>query len=322
MFRFPGQVAITLIIACVSAGTVCAQAYPSKTVRIVVPFAAGGGTDVIARYLAAGLTESLKNQVIVDNRAGANAIVGTELVARAPADGYTLLFVSSPHSVNPSMYAKLPYDTLRDFAPVSLIALSPYFLVVHPSLPARNVKELIALARSKPGALYMGITNGSINHLGGAYLASMANVKVTLIAYKSTAVTITDAMTGQIHMFLQNFQSSLPHVKSGRLRALAVTTAERSSVLPELPTVAESGVPGYEYSTWYGLLAPARTPRAITDNLNQTTVAVLNAPDYRERLLVQGLDPVPSSAAHFSSYLRSETAKWTKVVRAAKIPLQ
>jgi len=320
MFRFPGQVAITLIIACVSAGTVCAQAYPSKTVRIVVPFAAGGGTDVIARYLAAGLTESLKNQVIVDNRAGANAIVGTELVARAPADGYTLLFVSSPHSVNPSMYAKLPYDTLRDFAPVSLIALSPYFLVVHPSLPARNVKELIALAKQRPDEILYGSGGtGSSAHLTAELFNQMAGVKLREVPFKGAGPALIGTITGEVAAVFGNALTVKPHIESGRLRALGIASARRSPFAPDLPTISEAGVPGFHSAAVLGMLAPARTPRAIIDTLNAESHKVMKQPATVETMRRVAVDIELSTPEEFGRLIDSELQRWSKVIRALKL---
>jgi tripartite-type tricarboxylate transporter receptor subunit TctC len=243
MFKWLGQAAIALSIGCVCAGTVSAQAYPSKAVRIVVPFAAGGGTDVIARYLAAGLTESLKHQVIVDNRAGANAIVGTEHVVRAGADGYTLLFVSSPHMVNPSIYAKLPYDTLRDFAPVSLIALSPYFLVVHPSLPARNVKEFVALAKRRPDEILYGSGGtGSSAHLTAELFNQMAGVKLREVPFKGAGPALIGTITGEVAAVFGNALTVKPHIESGRLRALGIASARRSPSAPDDRRGGRAGV--------------------------------------------------------------------------------
>jgi len=323
MFRFPGQVAITLIIACVSAGTVCAQAYPSKTVRIVVPFAAGGGTDVIARYLAAGLTESLKNQVIVDNRAGANAIVGTELVARAPADGYTLLFVSSPHSVNPSMYAKLPYDTLRDFAPVSLIALSPYFLVVHPSLPARSVKELLALARANPGKLsYASAGVGTTFHFCAEMFKDETKTFILHVPYRGGGPALVDTLSGQVDMSFPTLSAALPHVKAGTLRALAVTSATRSKLLPDVPTMQEAGVKGFQFTQWLALLAPAGTPPPVVARLNGALNAVLGSKEMAEKFQQQGFDPFTTTPEEARKFLAGEVQRYARLIKARGITAQ
>ncbi|HSC96535.1 MAG TPA: tripartite tricarboxylate transporter substrate binding protein [Burkholderiales bacterium] len=320
MFRLLGQIAITLSIACVSAGTVSAQPYPSKTVRIVVPFAAGGGTDVIARYLAAGLTESLRHQVIVDNRAGANAIVGTEHVARAPADGYTLLFVSSPHMVNPSMYAKLPYDTLRDFAPVSLIALSPYFLVVHPSLPVRNVKQLIALAKQRPDdILYGSGGTGSSAHLTAELFNQMAGVKLREVPFKGAGPALIGTITGEVAAVFGNALTVKPHIESGRLRALGIASARRSPSAPDLPTIAEAGVPGFSSAAVLGMLAPARTPRAIIDTLNAESHKVMKRPATEQTMRRMAVDIELSTPEEFGRLIESEMQRWGKVIRALKL---
>jgi len=311
------QAAVAAVIACVPAGAALAQAYPARPVRIVVPFAPGGGTDVIARHLAAGLTESMKRQFLVDNRAGANAIVGTEVVARAPADGYTLLFVSSPHSVNPSMYAKLPYDTLRDFAPVSMVASSPYILVVHPSLPVRNVKELIALARQKPDQIHYGSGGtGSSAHLTAELFNQMAGVKLREVPFKGAGPALIGTLTGEISLVFGNALTVKPHIQSGRLRALGIASARRSPSAPELPTIAESGVPGFHSEAVLGLLAPAGTPRAIIDALNAETHKVMQQPKSAEAMRGMGVDIVLTTPEEFGSLIASEIERWSKVIRA------
>jgi tripartite-type tricarboxylate transporter receptor subunit TctC len=308
------------LLAAVSAG---AQQYPTRPLRLVVPFAPGGGTDISARILAEGLTQAIHQTMVVDNRPGAGSVLGCEVVAKSAPDGYTLLLGNISMAFNAALYRKLPFDTLRDFTPISLVTDQPNILVAHPSLTAKSFNEFIALARAQPGKLtYASAGLGAGTHLAMEMLMLSQNIDLVHVPYKGTGPALTALLGNQISAFFSTFASALPHVKAERLRAYAVTSVKRAPTLPAVPTVAEMGVPGYEYSTWYGLLAPARTPRPITDKLNQTTVAVLNAPDYRERLLAQGLDPVPSSGAHFSAYLRSETEKWTKVVRAAKIPLQ
>src|SRR5687768_8796763 len=268
-----------------------AQTYPAKPVRMIVPFAPGGGTDVIARYVAAGMTESMGRQVVVDNRAGANGIVGTEIVSRAAPDGYTLLFVSSPHSVNPSLYPKLPYDTLRDFAPVAMVATSPYLLVVHPSLPVRNVKELIALARSKPDQLSYGSGgSGSSAHLAAELFNQMAGVKLREIPYKGAGPALLAVLSGETAVVFGNALTVKPHIQSGRLRALGIASAKRSPSAPELPTIAEGGVPGYRADAVLGLLAPARTPRAIVDALNAETHKTMRQPGAVDAMNGMGVD--------------------------------
>ena len=300
-----------------------AQSYPTKPVRLVAPFAPGGGTDISARILAEGLTQAFGQTVVVDNRPGAGSMLGCDIVAKSTPDGYTLLLGNISMAFNAAIYRKMPYDTLRDLVPVSLVTDQPNILVAHPSLPAKSFKEFIALARSQPGKLTYGSAGlGAGTHLAMEMLVMSQKIELVHVPYKGTGPALTALLGNQISVFFSTFASALPHVKADRLRAYAVTSAKRAPPLPEVPTVAEMGVPGYEYSTWYGLLVPARTPRAIVDKLNRTTVAVLNAPDYRQRLLVQGMEPVPSTAAHYAAYLKSETEKWTKVVRAANIPMQ
>ena len=323
MLRFLERCAVAATITCVSAGIAYAQPYPSKPVRIVVPFAPGGGTDVIARYLAAGMTESLKRQVIVDNRAGANAIVGTEIVARAPADGYTLLFVSSPHSVNPSVYARLPYDTLRDFAPVSMVASSPYFLVIHPSLPVRNVKELVALARKQPDQILYGSGgSGSSAHLTAELFNQMAGVKLREIPFKGAGPALIGTLTGEVALVFGNALTVKPHIESGRLRALGIASAQRSRSAPDLPTISEAGVPGFRSDAVLGMLAPARTPRAIIDTLNAEAHKVMRQPDSVEAMRRMAVDIALSTPEEFGQLIESEMQRWSKVVRALNLKPQ
>jgi len=297
-----------------------AQTYPAKPVRIVVPFAPGGGTDVIARHLATGLSKSLERRVIVDNRAGANAIVGTEIVARAPADGYTLLFVSSPHSVNPSIYAKLPYDTLRDFAPISEVASSPYFLVVHPSLPVRNVKELIALARKQPDQILYGSGGtGSSAHLSAELFNQMAGVKLREVPFKGAGPALIGTLTGEVALVFGNALTVKPHIESGRLRALGIASASRSQSFPDLPTISEAGVPGFRSEAILGMLAPARTPQAIIDMLNSETHKVMRQPDSVAAMRRMAVDITLSTPEEFGSLIESEMQRWSKVVRALSL---
>lgn len=318
MLRLAGTLAAA--VALVAPSTAPAQAYPAKPVRIVVPFAPGGGTDVIARHLATGMTESLKRQVIVDNRAGANGIVGTELVARAPADGYTLLFVSSPHSVNPSVYAKLPYDTLRDFAPVSLVALSPYVLVTHPSLPVRNVKDLVALAKKRPDQILYGSGgSGSSAHLSAELFNQMAGVKLREVPFKGAGPALIGTISGEVALVFGNALTVKPHIESGRLRALGIASARRSQSAPELPTIAEAGVPGYRSEAVLGLLAPAKTPRAIIDTLNAEAHKVMRQPDTVEAMRRMAVDIELSTPEEFGRLVESEMQRWSKVVRALNL---
>lgn len=300
-----------------------AQTYPVKPVRMVVPFAPGGGTDVIARYLATGLSEAYKRQVFVDNRAGANGIVGTEIVARAPADGYTLIFVSSPHSINPSMYAKLPYDTLRDFAPVSMVASSPYILVAHPSLPARNVKELIGLAKKHPDqVLYASGGSGSSAHLTAELFNQMAGVKLREVPFKGAGPALIGVLSGEVALVFGNALTVKPHMQSGRLRAMGIASAQRSKSAPDLPTIAEAGVPGFRSDAVLGLLAPVRTPKPVIDSLNAETHKVMQQPDSVETMRGMAVDISLSSPEEFGRLVESEMHRWGKVIRALNLKPQ
>ena len=311
---------IALTALCFVDAAVHAQAYPSKPVRVIVPFAAGGGTDVIARHLAAGLSESMKRQVIVDNRAGANGIVGTEIVARAPADGYALLFVSSPHSVNPSMYAKLPYDTLRDFAPISLVASSPYILVVHPSLPARNVKALVALAKQRPNEILYGSGGrGSSAHLTAELFNQMAGVKLREIPFKGAGPALIGTLSGEVALVFGNALTVKPHIESGRLRALGIASSQRSKSFPDMPTIAEAGVPGFRSDAVLGMLAPARTPSEIIDILNAETHKVMRLPKSVDVMHSMAVDIMLGTPEEFGRLIESEIQRWGKVVRALNL---
>ena len=312
---------IALLIALSS--SVAAQDYPSRPIRMVVPFAPGGGTDISARIVAEGMSQSLGQTIVIDNRPGAGSVLGCEIVAHSAPDGYTLLLGNISMAFNAALYKKLPFDTLRDFIPVSLVTDQPNILVAHPSLPAKDFKEFIALARSQPGKLTYGSAGlGAGTHLAMEMLMMSQKIDLVHVPYKGTGPALTAILGNQISAFFSTFASAMPHVKANRLRGYAVTSQKRAPTLPAVPTVAESGVPGYEYSTWYGLLVPARTARPIVEKLNKTTVAVLKSPDYSKRLEAQGMEPTPSTAAHYAAYLKSETEKWTKVVRAAKIPQQ
>jgi tripartite-type tricarboxylate transporter receptor subunit TctC len=309
-------------LACVAAGAVYAQTYPVKPLRMVVPFAPGGGTDVIARYVAAGMSESMGRQVVEDNRGGANGIIGTEIVARALPDGYTLLFVSSPHSVNPSLY-KLPYDTLRDFAPVTMVALSPYILVIHPSLPARNVKELIALAKTKAGEITYGSGgSGSSAQLAAELFNQMAGIKLREIPYKGAGPALLAVISGESAAVFGNALTVKPHIQSGRVRALGIASAKRSASAPELPTIAEAGVPGYSADAVLGMLAPARTPRAIVEKLNAEVHRIMRGPGAVDAMQGMGVDIALSTPEEFGRVIESEMQRWGKVVRALNLKVQ
>src|SRR6476660_870626 len=312
--------AVASLISCVVASAVHAQAYPAKPLRMVVPFAPGGGTDVIARYLAAGMSESMNRQVVVDNRAGANGIIGTEIVARAPADGYTLLFVSSPHAVNPGLYAKLPYDTVRDFAPIALVASSPYVLVVNPSLAARDVKDLIALAKARPDQInYASGGNGSSAQLAAELFNQMAGVKLREIPFKGAGPALLATLSGEVAVDFGNALTVKPHMQSGRLRALGIASPRRSESFPALPTIAEAGVPGYRADAMLGFLAPANTPRAIVDLLNAEAHKAMRRPDTLETMRGMAVDIALSTPEEFGRLIESEMQRWGKLVRALSL---
>jgi tripartite-type tricarboxylate transporter receptor subunit TctC len=312
--------AVALALVAISA---CAQSYPTRPVRMIAPFAPGGGTDISARILAEGLTRVLGQTVVVDNRPGAGSTLGTDLAAKASPDGYTLLLGNISMAFNAALYRKLPYDTVSDFAAISLVSDQPNILVAHPSLPAKTLGEFVALARSQPGKLTYGSAGtGSGTHLAMELLLMSQRMDLVHVPFKGTGPALTALLGNQISVFFSTYASALPHVKVDRLRAYAVTSAKRTATLPEVPTVTESGVPGYEYSTWYGLLAPVGVPKAILDKLSEATRSVLKMPDVRERYLSQGMDPVPTTPAEFAKLIRSEMDKWGKVVKAAKIPLQ
>ncbi|HKU69688.1 MAG TPA: tripartite tricarboxylate transporter substrate binding protein [Burkholderiales bacterium] len=297
-----------------------ADSYPSKPVRIVSIFPPGGGNDTLCRIVATKLTERLKQQVIVENRVGANGIVGTEVAARSAPDGYTFTLIPSGHAVNATLYKKLPYDSVKDFSAITLVAWSPLVLAGHPSLPAKNVKELIVLAKSRPGQLtYVSSGVGSSGHLAGAMFDVMTGTKMVHIPYKGMSLAVTDLIAGQVSLTFGTSLSVVPHVRTGRLRALATTGAQRSTALPELPTVAEAGVPGYEASLWYGFVGPARIPAEIVQRLNTEIVAVLAMPDVRQRLFDQGVEARSSTVEEFSKLLASDVERWAKVVKRTGI---
>jgi len=309
-----------LLLVCAWAVSAGAQPFPSKPLRVISPFAPGGGNDALCRIVTPKLSELLRQPVYIDNRAGANGIVGTEIAARSAPDGYTIVLIPSGHAVNATLYRKLPYDSLKDFTAISLVGSSPLVLASHPSLPAKNVRELVAFAKARPGQLSYGSAGiGSSGHLGGALFDALAGTKMLHVPYKGMAVAITDLMSGQVTLTFGTSLSVVPHVRSGRLRALATTGAKRSTALPELPTVAEAGVPGYEASLWYGFVGPARIPAEIVKRLNADIVAVLGMADVRERLTAQGVEAQPTTPAEFTRLLAADVERWAKVIQRAGI---
>ena len=293
-----------------------AQGYPTGPVRVIVPFPPGGGVDGSGRLISQKLTEALGRQFVVDNRPGANGMIGSELAARSAKDGYTLMVNGANFVTTPSLYAKVTYDPVKDFAPVSLLALAPNVLVVHPSLPAKSVKELTALARARPGQVnFAGSGSGSTPHLAAELFNTLANVKMVHVPYRGTGPAIVGLMSGEASVMFMPTTNAVPLVKAGRLRPLAVTTQNRVPAMPDLPTVAESGLKGYESSQWYGVLAPAGTPEDILNLLNSHIVKIMHGADMKQRLNEEGVLPVGSTRAEFAAHIKVETAKWAKVIK-------
>lgn len=302
------------------AGAAANRDYPVKPIRVIVPYAPGGGTDTTGRILAQKLTEKFGQSVIVDNRAGAAGIVGSDIVAKAAPDGYTLLLVAGAHAINPSLYAKLPYDTVKDFAPVAFLVTAPNILVVNPSIPANSVQELIALAKAKRGQLNFGSGGvGQTPHLAAELFKSMAGVAMNHVPYKGGAPATIDLIGGRLSMMFGGMVLTLPHVKAGRLRALATTGARRSQAVPELPTIAEAGLPGYEADEWFGAFAPAGMPRHIVQTLNTGMRGILRVPDVQQQFAGLGAEVVDMDVREFSDFVKKQIAKWAKVVKDANI---
>jgi len=306
-----------------SAHTALAQSYPAKPLRIIVGYSPGGGTDVLSRVLAKYLGEHFKQTVLVENRAGAGGIVGSELAARAAPDGYTLHTIPSTHSINPSLYAKLPYDPIKDFAPVTLIATSPNTVVVHPSLPVKSVRELIAVARQRPGELtYASAGVGSTTHLAAEYFRSMAKIKAVHVPYKGSGQAEIDLASGQVHYMIDSTPAALPNITSGRTRAIATTGSKRFSILPDVPTVAESGLPKYESVSWWGIVAPAGTPQPIVERISIGIRHVMNLPEVKKLVLTQGAESWTSTPQEFLDYIKQETVLYARIISDAGIKVE
>jgi tripartite-type tricarboxylate transporter receptor subunit TctC len=304
----------------VASHTSAQSTYPVKPVRIVVPSSAGGGTDIIARIVAPKLTQALGQQVVIDNRPGAGTMIGGELVAKAPPDGYTLLMCVSTLATNPVIYRKVPYNALTDFAPITRVLTASNVLVVHPSLPPRTVKELIAFAKARPGQINFGSAGlGTNPHLSMELFLSMTGLKMVHVPYKGSAPAIIDLLAGHVVVMTATALTGIPHIRAGRLRALGVTGAQRTTAAADIPTIAEAGVPGYEALQWYGMVAPANTPREVITRLNREMVTILQAPDVKEKFAADGADPAGTTPEEFGRYIRSETEKWQKVAQAAAI---
>ena len=314
---------ICAVLLCSAAGWANAQNFPVKSLRMVIHFPPGGPTDLVGRAMAQKLTELWKQQIMVENRPGAGGVIGIETVLRAPPDGYTLLFgTGGSLALAPALNPKLPYNVFTDLAPITLVVINPQILVVHPSLPVHNVRELIKLAKSKPGQInYASVGPGSPNHMGMELLKSMAGIDMVHIPYKGTAPAITDLISGQVSLLFNSMPSVLPHVASGRLRGIAVGSAQRSPAAPDIPTVAEAGLKGYQYVTWYALLAPAAVPRDIIAKINADAVRVLSQPDMVQRFASQGAEPAPGTPEALARFMRAEYDEWKRVIKAANIKL-
>jgi tripartite-type tricarboxylate transporter receptor subunit TctC len=299
------------------------SSYPERPIRMIVPFAPGGGSDISARTMSNELGQALNTTIVVDNRPGAGSVLGTDLATKATPDGYTTLLGNISMAFNAALYKKLPYNALRDLATISLATEQPNIIVVHPSLPAKDFQEFVALARTQPGKLTFGSAGlGSGTHLAMEMLMMSQKIRLLHVPYKGTGPAVAALLGNETNAFMSTFASALPHVKANRLRALAVTTKTRAGPLPDVPTVEQSGVPGFEYATWYGVLAPAGTPKPIIDKLNKAIVGVLNTPAVKERYTKQGVAVRPTTPAEFAKHFKIETQKWANVVREAKIPQQ
>jgi tripartite-type tricarboxylate transporter receptor subunit TctC len=307
---------IALCCCAALAAPAFAQTYPARPIRMLVGFTPGGTTDVVARIVAHGMSDGLGKPVVIDNRPGAGANIAAEVAAKSPADGYTTLAVNPGLAISASAYAKLGYNALRDLAPVARMADSAHLLIVHPSLPVRSIKDLIALARAKPGALnFCSAGNGSGSHLAGELFKTMTKTDITHVPYKGSGPAIVDLLGGQVQLMFAGMVPIEPHVKSGRLRGIAVSSSKRAAAMPQFPTVAESGLPGFEVVPWYAFVAPAKTPKAIVDVLHREIVNALQTPDIRDKLAREGAEAVGSSPAEFGAYLKADVARWAAVIR-------
>jgi len=307
---------MSLLVAATFACEAAAQSYPSKPIRVIVGQAPGGATDIVSRALAQKLTDGLGQTVVIDNRSGAAGSIGSAIAASAPPDGYTALIVSSTYTINPSLYKKLPFDPIRDLQPVTLIASSPFLLMVHPSIAAKTPRELIALAKTRKLTFGSGGI-GSSGHLAAELFSSMAGIELTHVPYKGAGPALIDTLGGQVNLIMSSIVSGMPYAKAGRLRALAITTRTRSPALPELPTISESALPGYDFSSWYGLMVPAGTPQPVIGRLHDETVKALKLPDLQQRLASEGCDAVGSTPEQLAAYIKTEMARWAKVVKAS-----
>lgn len=310
-------------LAIAAAGPAGAQQYPSKPIRMIIGFPPGGGTDIVGRIVGQKLSEALGQQILPDNRGGASGQIAAELTAKSPPDGYTVMMVHiAAISILPSLFPKLPYDAQKDFAPITLVAIGPNLLVVHPSIPARSVKELVALAKARPGQLhYASPGAGTVQHLAAELFKLQAKVDMLHVPYKGSGQSIVDLVAGHVHLDFDSVPPVLPHVRSGRLRALAVTSEKRFSILPDIATVTEGGVPGFDMSTWWGLVAPAAVSKDVIARLQAETVKVLRQPDVKEKIAFAGAETVGNTAEEFAAFIRAERAKYARIVRDANIKI-
>ncbi len=311
---------IACCVLAASASAVLAQAYPAKPVRMIAASSPGSAVDIVARIVAQKLGEQFGQQIVIDNRAGAGGNLGAELAAKAAPDGYTLFMGTPAHAINTGLYRKLNYDLTRDFTPVSQVTSGQYVVIVHPSLPVKSIKELIALARAQPGQLnYASAGSGNATHLAGELFSSATRVKLVHVPYKGSGPALTDVIGGQVQLMFGNLTAALPQVKTGRVRALAVTGRSRATAAPELPTMVEAGVPGYTVTSWFGVLVPAATPRELVMRLNADLARTMSAPDIRDRLAGEGAEPTTGTPEQFAAFIRAEIAQWTKVIKGAGI---
>ena len=316
--------AIVAAVAAPLAVPVCAQSYPAKPIRMVIGFPPGGGTDILGRIVAARMGESLKQQIVPDNRGGASGQIAAELVAKAPPDGYTVMMAHiAAISILPSLYAKLPYDPVKDFAPISLVAISPQLVVAHPSLPVKSIKDLIALAKKRPGEIYYAsVGNGTVQHLAGELFNLQAGVKMIHVPFKGGGPSALNLVAGHVQLSFDVIPVVINYVKAGRLKPIAVTSAKRTPLMPDVPTVNESGLKGFDLSTWWGLVAPAGASKDVIARLHSETVKALQLPDVKERYAQNGADPVGNSPEEFSAFIRNERDKYARIVREAKIKIE
>ena len=315
-----GYWATAFVLSATVAGMATAQTYPNKPIRVIVPSSAGGIIDVLPRALFQKMSESLGQQIVVDNRPGAAGIIGSEMGAKAAPDGYTLLVVATAHAINPSLYPKLPYDTVKDFTPITMVARIPLLLVAHPSLPVNNVKELVALAKAKPGQLFFASAgNGQGSHLAGEMFKSLAGIDLTHVPYKGAAPGLADVLAGQVPMMFSDPVSAMPHIKTGKLKLLAVGTPKRSVAVPDTPTVMESGVPGFDAYAWLGILGPAGLPKEIAAKLHGEIIKAMNTPEVKARFFSpsSGFEAIGTNPEQSAAFIRAEIAKWTPVVKAS-----